>query len=246
MISFFDHHKTLSDKGILLQANCTQSPDWGQLKFSELKQNHASDIKDVVREFAKAKLSEINQDQNRLFDSKTDILLSEFDELNNDKYRSYFGSVYLIDEHKPESGLISLKKEKMGRHLDLHISRNLFESNWHEILGIKLTDKDLKKLDREIAEQVSYMDEAEDGEGYIALRENLIRALQSTNKTYKAVTESVHHVMEPVLSQYKEHHVYLACPNTTWFDVDRGMFFPIIVGERIDGSCEISIFEAFN
>ena len=53
-------------------------------------------------------------------------------------------------------------------------------------------------------------------------------------------------LLSPIIDNYKTCLMYVAAEDTDYFSIGRSDFFPIIAGERLDGSHEITIFEACN
>lgn len=244
LVSFQEMYDELRLMGVTVKVECSQSPDWGGLKFNEQLLEPKVSLKNLVKDIALQNLSSLSINHNKSVGRSADILSTEFKEMNTDDCHQYYKKLSLIDDDSSESGLLSFKEESVSRIFDLYLSQSVITSCWQEVLGLDLEAKDRMKIESEID---YVMEEAQIGEsdGPISLHQILSGAL-GKRKVSNIMAESFLHVVEPVLSGYKKYDVYVAAPDTTWFQIDGGIFFPIIAAERVDGSYEVSIFEGFN
>jgi len=125
---------------------------------------------------------------------------------------------------------------------------------WENELGIEVDNKLddnmqveiedlLEELEIEIDPDYSYQFDWDEMVGL----DFLIYHSCPTKTKYKEIKSSyITHLFSPIFDNYKNHLLYVASPDTLYYSIGRPYFYPIIAGERFDGSHEITIFEAKN
>jgi len=244
-----------------IAAECSQ--DGGRMIFNQIVKNPSCALSTTVQKIVAEALAEKFQELNRVFNESrfpdmsdidyTKLLIREFKDEQGKKFARY-PNLEWIDNNNPWSGILAKAKNDISPFFELRVNPDWLKEVWKNELNIDV-DKD---IDDRMQFEIDYvLEEMEievdpDYSYYFEWYEMIsldwpLSSCDLKQKKYKEIKSAyLDQVLSPIFDNYKNHLFYIASPDSYYFDIERPCFNPIIAGERIDGSHEITIFEGVN
>ncbi len=263
-ISFSEYQKTLQRKGMAIAAHCSHE-SYGQIIFNQVIKNPATDLlttmRDQVREALSARFQELNEkfhqsrEPDKSIEGYTRFLVEEFaEEQENWKHRK-FPNLEWIDNDNPWSGIIFKTRKDISHYFELRVDPRKMLKVWEKELDIEIDQQIEANIRGEIEFFLEEMEIEPGGSSVkgpidwyeMASLDFMIYQGCGTQTKYRKLKLSyLSSLLSPLLENYRSQLVYVASPDTCYFSIGRPYFYPVIAGERSDGSHEITIFEAVN
>ena len=265
MKSFGEYQESLLKNGMAILATSSEAGDggFGGIIFNKTIKNPLGDLQTTVRENVLDALSDKFQKFNLLMqgqksdDQYLEHLLGEFEEQQQEKsswqYIKY-SNLEWLDTDNPWSGILIKSREDISSYFDLFVSPDRLKEIWENELNIVVDSNIDGRMHNEIDEILEEFEigcdpdfsHGSDRDWKVGLGDLLHHSCPKKAK-YKEIKSSyLTQLFSPVFGDCKNHTLYIATPDTTYLAIGRPDFYPIIAAERLDGSYEITIFEAYN
>ena len=188
-------------------------------------------------------------------DKYLEKLLSEFEEEQTNPWlRRNFTKLEWINNDNPMAGILFKAREDISSYFELWVMGDRLKEVWANELNIEVDAKIDKRMQSEIDEILEELgigfdqekSQELDWESMVGLNYMLYQSCPIDKKCTEIKSSYLTHLFSPIFDNYKNHLLYIATPDTTYISIERAGFYPVIVGERLDGSHEVTIFEAYN
>lgn len=152
-----------------------------------------------------------------------------------------------LDSSDPRKGLFFKDKWQIPHHFDLFIDSPKLMEFWEGLKTHKLSAEAVKDIMEKFQEHAEYSEKC----GWALVEQYpfsryLIHAGFTEKELDVCKTRYLAKVLSPVLDQYEKHHIYFASNDSVYPNIGRPEFYPIIAGEKLDGSHEVTIFYGYN
>jgi hypothetical protein len=253
---FVDYQKVLKKKGMAISADCSHEC-YGNILLSKKGKNSKLNIvewmKGVVLEELSGLLVEENQELKESREpgmSEANYnrhLVSEFDD-----EKEYESGMEWIDPDNPAGGIIAKSTGDFYSYFDVRVNPKLISSVWTEELCVDVdastNQKILDEIEFFLEEREIDVAAATDSKKIDWSEMHNIGGIISMGdisaKNMKIALSYKKKLLAPILDQYKKPFLYVAASDTVYFCIGRPHFYPILFGERVDGTYEITIFES--
>lgn len=259
--SFSDYQKSLLEKGMAISAACNNG-SYGKIIFNRIIKNPSCDLQTTMRENILEALSDRFQELNQEWqeyrslsdDDYAELLVNDFEDEQSDWQHRKFPNLEWIDNDNPRNGILVKARKDISYYFELRVNPDWLKEVWENELNIEVDKKFddnmqdefetiLEEFEIEIDPDYSYHF---DWDEMVDIDFMIYRSCTTETK-YKEIKSSyITHLLSPIFDNYKNHLLYVASPDTLYYSIGRPYFYPIIAGERFDGSHEITIFEAYN
>jgi hypothetical protein len=269
-ISFCEYQESLLENGMAIAADCTHEC-YGGIIFNLVIENPSCDLLASMRGNVSKALADKFQERHKKFksdgvsdDEYKERLLADF--ASTHEARQYLineriskqPNIEWIDGENPKSGIMTKVDRDMWSYFDVRANPRRFKQILSKEFGAEVEPsikmEILKEIDFMLEEQEIDPDDPIDS--YQCDWDEMFNfgwfflwalSSQKKKKRYEKVIQSfIAKMFLPVFDNYKDHLFFVAAEDTTFFEIGRPFFYPIIAGERLDGSHEITIFEAYN
>jgi hypothetical protein len=264
LMTFRQYQNALLKRGIAITADSTHA-DYGEMLSNKVLRTPACDLATTMRTQAcralLRKFREYHQEQVSWADpvptrrEYRDSLREEFREERESGAGSLLGRLQWLDQNEPTRGVIARVRKNLWRFLDLRVNPRRMMEVWQKELAIRVDGRAARRIlgnirthlaslrvdpdDASPVEPVEWYEMTNMGH-VICNSPGLTRDWEKIRAAY------LRKVLAPVFRNYRTRLVCVASPDTTYFSIDRPYFYPIIAGERSDGSHEVTIFEGLN
>ena len=251
-----DYQKALRKKGMAISAACSHEC-YGDIFLSRTEENSKLDIIEWMRGVVLEELSGIFIEENLSLKKSREPSMSEQDYAKHlvsefDDEREYISGLEWIDPDNPASGIITKFTGDFYSTFDVRINPQTISSVWTQELCIDVdastNQKILEAIEYFLEEWEIDVDAPADSKEIdwdeMHNFEGIVGGSGISKKSMKTVLSYKQKLLAPILDQYKKPFLYTAASDTVYFCIGRPHFYPILFGERDDGTFEITIFEA--
>ena len=162
------------------------------------------------------------------------------------------GALAWLNDKDPFKGVISSSPEPVGKFFDVcsdlvDLDR-MWTDNFQQLFDKKLNEKVCDRIEGGRNEWLETRIEGTSSEhsGLLSGVETPLGSALSFKNVGVPMEKILDVALKPVFDGYEERAVYIASPDTFYFDIGRPSFYPVLMGRRTDGSVEVSIFDAVN